>query len=218
MLVVALVLAVIGLAALVTAVVASNELVAWVCIGASALGVILLIIDSIRERKKRRMEALALAEMGATAVLAHTAASVDEPTEVIVGAEAPTEVVESLAEVGSEGPELGHVELEDVQDYLPEEDGPEEDGPEDAVVEHEVIEEDHPEEVVHDEPEYDTYSDDEPDFPEPAEEAAIHTETADVPADTVESDTVDSGSDDAAAEEEADSESGPRVVATDEES
>ena len=85
MLVVALVLAVIGLAALVTAVVASNELVAWVCIGASALGVILLIIDSIRERKKRRMEALALAEMGATAVLAHTAASVDEPTEVIVG-------------------------------------------------------------------------------------------------------------------------------------
>ena len=74
------------------------------------------------------------------------------------------------------------------------------------------------EEVVHDEPEYDTYSDDEPDFPEPAEEAAIHTETADVPADTVESDTVDSGSDDAAAEEEADSESGPRVVATDEES
>ena len=63
--------------------------------------------------------------------------------------------------------------------------------------------------MVHDEPEYDTYSDDEPDFPEPAEEAAIHTETADVPADTVESDTVDSGSDDAAAEEEADSESGP---------
>ena len=41
MLIVALVLAVIGLAALVTAVVTSNELVAWVCIGASGLGVLL---------------------------------------------------------------------------------------------------------------------------------------------------------------------------------
>jgi hypothetical protein len=51
MLIVALVLAVIGLAALVTAVVTSNELVAWVCIGASIIGVILLIIDAIRERQ-----------------------------------------------------------------------------------------------------------------------------------------------------------------------
>ena len=37
MLIVALVLAVIGLAALVTAVVTSNELIAWVCIGASVI-------------------------------------------------------------------------------------------------------------------------------------------------------------------------------------
>jgi hypothetical protein len=51
MLIVALVLAVVGLAALVTAVVTSNELVAWVCIGASVVGVILLIIDAIRERQ-----------------------------------------------------------------------------------------------------------------------------------------------------------------------
>jgi hypothetical protein len=51
MLIVALVLAVVGLAALVTAVVTSNELVAWVCIAASVLGVILLIIDAIRERQ-----------------------------------------------------------------------------------------------------------------------------------------------------------------------
>jgi hypothetical protein len=51
MLIVALVLAVVGLAALVTAVVTSNELVAWVCIGASVIGVILLIIDAIRERQ-----------------------------------------------------------------------------------------------------------------------------------------------------------------------
>ena len=58
MLIVALVLAVIGLAALITAVVTSNELVAWVCIAASALGVVLLMIDAIRERKHSRLAAL----------------------------------------------------------------------------------------------------------------------------------------------------------------
>ncbi len=52
MLIVALVLAVIGLAALVTAVVTSNEVVAWVCIAASVIGVILLIVDAIRERQR----------------------------------------------------------------------------------------------------------------------------------------------------------------------
>lgn len=53
MLIIALVLALIGLVALVFAVVTSNELVAWVCIGASALGVVLLIIDAVRERQQR---------------------------------------------------------------------------------------------------------------------------------------------------------------------
>lgn len=53
MLIVALVLAVIGLAALVTAVVTSNELIAWVCIVASVIGVLLLIIDALRDRSKR---------------------------------------------------------------------------------------------------------------------------------------------------------------------
>jgi len=53
MLIIALVLAVIGLAALVFAVVTSNELVAWVCIGASVLGVVLLIIDALQERQRR---------------------------------------------------------------------------------------------------------------------------------------------------------------------
>lgn len=53
MLIVALVLAVIGLAALVTAVVTSNELIAWVCIAASVIGVVLLIIDALRERSRR---------------------------------------------------------------------------------------------------------------------------------------------------------------------
>lgn len=53
MLIVALVLAVVGLAALVTAVVTSNELIAWVCIAASVIGVLLLIIDALRERSGR---------------------------------------------------------------------------------------------------------------------------------------------------------------------
>jgi hypothetical protein len=53
MLIVALVLALIGLVALVFAVVTSNELVAWVCIGASVLGVVLLIIDALREHQRR---------------------------------------------------------------------------------------------------------------------------------------------------------------------
>jgi len=52
MLIVALVLAVIGLAALVTAVATSNELIAWVCIAASVVGVVLLIVDALRERSR----------------------------------------------------------------------------------------------------------------------------------------------------------------------
>lgn len=53
MLIVALVMAVIGLAALVTAVVTGNEIIAWVCIAASVIGVVLLIIDALLERQKR---------------------------------------------------------------------------------------------------------------------------------------------------------------------
>lgn len=56
MLIVALVLAVIGLAALVTAVVTSNELIAWVCIAASVIGVVLLIVDAVRERSGRKTD------------------------------------------------------------------------------------------------------------------------------------------------------------------
>ncbi|HME48361.1 MAG TPA: DUF308 domain-containing protein, partial [Mycobacterium sp.] len=52
MLIVALVMAVIGLAALVTAVVTSNEVIAWVCIVASVIGVVLLIVDAVRERQR----------------------------------------------------------------------------------------------------------------------------------------------------------------------
>jgi broad specificity phosphatase PhoE len=53
MLIIALVLALIGLVALVFAVVTSNELVAWVCIAASVVGVVLLILDALRERQHR---------------------------------------------------------------------------------------------------------------------------------------------------------------------
>jgi len=53
MLIVALVMAVIGLAALVTAVVTSNEVIAWVCIAASVIGVVLLIVDAVREMQRR---------------------------------------------------------------------------------------------------------------------------------------------------------------------
>jgi hypothetical protein len=59
MLIISLVLAVIGLAALVFAVITSNELVAWVCIGASVLGVVLLIIDALQERQRREASHLA---------------------------------------------------------------------------------------------------------------------------------------------------------------
>ncbi|MHC9296914.1 hypothetical protein ACRCUN_31005 [Mycobacterium sp. LTG2003] len=92
MLIIALVLAVIGLAALVTAVVTSNELIAWVCIGASVLGVVLLIVDALRERSRG----------------AKTAAEPDEETQDAVEAESdepldyPDEPAEPELERGSD--------------------------------------------------------------------------------------------------------------------
>lgn len=121
MLIVALVLAVIGLVALVTAVVTSNELIAWICIGASSLGVILLIIDAIRERQIKRSRTAAV------------------PADDEFYEEPETEIIDDAAETDEE-----------------------------------IREEDHPEEIVHDEPDYDTYSDDEPEYPESAEESAMH--------------------------------------------
>ncbi|OMC54744.1 hypothetical protein A5745_18915 [Mycobacterium sp. IS-2888] len=64
MLIIALVLALIGLVALVFAVVTSNELVAWVCIAASVIGVVLLIVDALRERQRRDSGEEAVAEEG----------------------------------------------------------------------------------------------------------------------------------------------------------
>jgi hypothetical protein len=53
MLTVALLMAIIGLAALVIAVVTGNDVIAWVCIAASAIGVALLIVDRVRARPQR---------------------------------------------------------------------------------------------------------------------------------------------------------------------
>jgi hypothetical protein len=79
MLIIALVLALIGLVALVFAVVTSNALVAWVCIGASVLGVVLLIIDALRERQQR---GAAGEDQGEEPAAEDEGAYVDYPEEV----------------------------------------------------------------------------------------------------------------------------------------
>lgn len=147
MLIVALVLAVIGLAALVTAVVTSNELVAWVCIGASVLGVLLLIVDAIRERARRVPAGAAPVAESTTVIAAHTEV-IESPTET-VGATEVIDTVQGEADADSDA---------DLQ----------------ADLDAEIEIEDYPEEVVHDDPDYDLPTDDEPEFPVPAEESAIH--------------------------------------------
>lgn len=62
MLIVALVLAAVGLASLVAAVVTSNEVLAFVCIAAAAIGVVLMIVDAIRDRHAGALGADADAE------------------------------------------------------------------------------------------------------------------------------------------------------------
>ena len=99
MLIIALVLALIGLVALVFAVVTSNELVAWVCIGASVLGVVLLIIDALRERQGR-----GATEDPETAVAGDEAeaaeAYVDYPDEPADGGTDATDATEESAAPG----------------------------------------------------------------------------------------------------------------------
>lgn len=155
MLIVALVLAVIGLAALVAAVVTSNEVLAWVCIGASSLGVLLLVVDAIRERAQRR-------SAGSRLLLA-------DDTEVIAPAgatEGPTGIIETVI-VEPDGVETEIIDTEIIE---PETSVPETDLDTDL----EIAAEDYPDEVVHDEPDFDIPSDDEPDVPQAAEEAALH--------------------------------------------
>jgi len=150
MLIVALVLAVIGLAALVTAVVTSNELVAWVCIAASVLGVILLIVDAIRERQSR------VPEEAVAAPVVAPAKAPEEPEEP----EEPA-TADAVAYSDEEPADSNYSTFD--ADYP------------DESLEQEVAAEDHPEELVSDDPESDTPDDDEPELPEPAEEAALHT-------------------------------------------
>jgi hypothetical protein len=113
MLIIALVLALIGLVALVFAVVTSNELVAWVCIGASVLGVVLLIIDALRERQRRDAGGEDDEEAGDD-----KNAPVDYPEEVQDEQrldEAETMVAESL-EAGTEPSEKPAVRADDRTD------------------------------------------------------------------------------------------------------
>jgi len=104
MLIIALVLALIGLVALVFAVVTSNELVAWVCIGASVLGVVLLIVDALRERQRRD----AGQEAGEEAVAEDEPgdgedAYVDYPEEVPDEGEPATDELAKDAGAGADG-------------------------------------------------------------------------------------------------------------------
>jgi hypothetical protein len=97
MLIIALVLALIGLVALVFAVVTSNELVAWVCIGASVLGVVLLIIDALRERQRRDAEPELAEEAGDKDAL------VDYPEEAADEGEQPAAAEDTTAGESSQG-------------------------------------------------------------------------------------------------------------------
>jgi hypothetical protein len=149
MLLVSLILAVVGLVALVAAVITNNEMVAWVCIGASSLGVILLIVDAIRERTVQPPPGDLTASDDATA------------PPFVADADA-TEVIESDVVDSTDVIEFDVVDSTDVIES-------------DVVYSTDVVEtEDHPEELVHDEPEYDMPDEDEPEYAEPAEEAAMH--------------------------------------------
>lgn len=92
MLIIALVLAVIGLAALVTAVVTSNELIAWVCIGASVIGVLLLIVDALRERSRGTKTG----DDEDAASVAEADAGATETTETFDAVDAPVDYPDEL--------------------------------------------------------------------------------------------------------------------------
>ena len=155
MLLVSLILAVVGLVALVAAVITNNEMIAWVCIGASSLGVILLIVDAIRERTVRPPSG---------------ALTASDDAEYSTDADFSTNVVETDAEYSTDVVETNVVESDVVETNVVETD----------FFGTDVVEtEDHPEELVHDEPEYDNPDDDEPydhgpKYAEPAEQSAMH--------------------------------------------
>ena len=176
MLITALILAVIGLAALITAVATSNELIAWVCIGASGLGIVLLIVDAIREQFRGPVAPSAVApavltpfeEPAVEGSAVEAAAIAESETTEVIEPIAEAVIVEDEVEGGLED----GVEAEfsySTADFADESDIASSD-----VVDSAIAVEDHPEEVVHDEPDYDLPTDDEVEFPEPAEVAALH--------------------------------------------
>jgi hypothetical protein len=176
MLITALILAVIGLAALITAVATSNELIAWVCIGASGLGIVLLIVDAIREQFRGPVAPSAVApavltpfeEPAVEGSAVEAAALAESETTEVIEPIAEAVIVEDEVEGGLED----GVEAEfsySTADFADESDIASSD-----VADSAIAVEDHPEEVVHDEPDYDLPTDDEVEFPEPAEVAALH--------------------------------------------
>jgi hypothetical protein len=164
MLLVSLILAVVGLVALVAAVITNNEMIAWVCIGASSLGVILLIVDAIRERTVQPPPGDLTASDDATAppfVADADATDVIESDVVDSTAVGETDVIETDVVDSTVVGETDVIESDVIET--------------DVVYTADIVEtEDHPEELVHDEPEYDMPDDDEPEYAEPAEEAAMH--------------------------------------------
>jgi len=145
MLIVALVLAVVGLSALIAAVLTGNELLAWICIAASAVGVLLLVADAA-------VSDGAVADGAVSDGAVSDDAVADGAVTEVLTAEESTEAESAAqeAEIAAEEAEIAA---------------------EEAEIAAEMAAEDHPEEVVHDEPDYDTFSDDEPDYPAAAEDA-----------------------------------------------
>lgn len=134
MLIIALVLAVVGLAALVAAVVTSNELIAWVCIGASVIGVLLLIADALRSR---RDDADTESDTSEDTTVFETAAGEDQGVQDypddLPAADSETEVVEVVEVVEVDAP--AEAEAEDAsEDTVASED--------DVLVEEHVVEDD----------------------------------------------------------------------------
>jgi hypothetical protein len=185
MLLVSLILAVVGLVALVAAAITNNEMVAWVCIGASSLGVILLIVDAIRERTVQPPpgdltasdDATAppfVADADATDVIESDVVDSTDVGETDVG---ETDVIESdvIESDVADSTDVGETDVIESDVAYSTDVGETDVIESDVAYSTDVVEtEDHPEELVHDEPEYDMPDDDEPEYAEPAEEAAMH--------------------------------------------
>jgi hypothetical protein len=82
--------------------VTSNELIAWVCIGASVIGVLLLIVDALRERSRGAEDEEADGDDETTAFVAQAPPAEDYPDE-------PTS---QIAEVTEEPEESGETDAE----------------------------------------------------------------------------------------------------------